>query len=80
MAKPYLKKPMHNCKIFLTKGKHIGVDTWHYVKVDSLKLPLFKNAIKSGVADVSAFGEIIFSGWGKNPPDEIRKKVDELYS
>ncbi len=61
---------------------HIGT---HFVsfKIETHEdefISTVKNAIKSGVADVSAFGEIIFSGWGKNPPDEIRKKVDELYS
>lgn len=74
------KKSAGNFKVFLTQGKFLGVYTWHYVKVDLLKLPLFQKAIKSGTLDVSQYGEILFSGWGVTPPAEIRKKVDTLYA
>jgi hypothetical protein len=74
------KKPVRNFKVFLTQGRHLGVYTWHYVKVDLMKMPMFKNALKSGTIDVSKYGEIVFSGWGMNPPDDIRRKVDALYS
>ena len=68
-----------NVKIFLTQGKYLGVYTWHYVRIDLLKFPLFQKQLKSGVIDVSKYGDIIFSGWGMNPPDDIRKQVDALY-
>jgi len=74
-----LKKQNHNFKVYLTQGKHLGVYTWHYVKIDLLKLPLFQKALKSGTLDVSQYGEILFSGWGVSPPDEIRKQVDAIY-
>ena len=73
------KKAGRNFKIFLTQGKYLGVYTWHYVKVDMLKLPLLQKAIKSGTLDVSQYGEILYSGWGVNPPDDVRRKVDALY-
>lgn len=74
-----LKKQNRNFKVFLTQGKYLGVYTWHYVKVDMLKLPLFQKALKSGSLDVAEYGEILFSGWGVNPPPEIRRHVDAEY-
>ena len=68
-----------NFKVYLTQGKYLGVSTWHYVKIDTLKMPLFQKALKSGVIDVANYGDVLFSGWGMSPPDSIRKKVDQLY-
>lgn len=73
------KRQARNFKVFLTQGKFLGVYTWHYVKVDMLKLPLFQQAMKSGTLDVAQYGEILFSGWGVHPPADIRRKVDEIY-
>jgi len=66
--------------VFLTQGKYLGVYTWHYVKVEGAKLAIFQNAIKKGTIDAAEYGEILYSGWGLNPPEDIRKKVDSLYS
>lgn len=71
-------KKTQNFKVYLTQGRFGGVYTWHYVKVDLLKLPLFQNALRTGTLDVSAYGEVLYSGWGKNPPDDVRKQVDAL--
>ncbi len=69
-----------NYKIFLTKGRYDGVYTWHYVKVNTLKHPLFQKAIQSGTTDVAQYGEILFSGWGKEPPESVSQKIKENYN
>ena len=74
------KQRPHNFKVFLTRGKYLEVYTWHYVKLDILKLPLFQKALKSDEMDVADYGEILFSGWGANPPDDIRRKINETYA
>jgi len=71
--------PKSNAKIFLTKGQNDGSHTWHYVKIDALKEPLFKKAIKSGTLDVADYGEVIFSGWGKEPPENIVEIIQKKY-
>lgn len=65
--------------VYLTKGRFHGVPTWHYIKVDLLKLPLLKQALKSGMVDLSRFGEILYSGWGAHPPEHVRHKIDATY-
>ena len=67
-------------KVFLTQGRYLGVHTWVYVKVDSPKLPLFQHALRQGTVDAAQYGEVIFSGWGEKPPEEVRMQVEALYA
>jgi hypothetical protein len=66
-------------KIYLSQGRCNGTSTWHYVKVDALKVPLLKQAVKSGSVDVADFGEVICSGWGKNPPESVIEMIQKKY-
>jgi hypothetical protein len=66
-------------KIFLTQGRQNGTCTWHYVKIDALKQPLLKKAVKSGSVDVADYGEVICSGWGKNPPESVVEMIQKKY-
>jgi hypothetical protein len=68
-----------NQKIYLSQGHYEGHSTWHYVKIDALKEPLFKQAIKSGSVDVADFGEVIFSGWGEKPPQSVVEMIQKKY-
>ena len=61
--------------VYLVRGTDRGKPAWHYVQVDKLKLPLFLKKIDSGTIDVKDFGVIIFSGWGKDPPEDIVEKI-----
>jgi len=72
------KIPESKGKIFLTRGKYLGSYTWKYVRIDALKLPLFQHTVRTGIVDASEFGEVLFSGWGKEPPADIRAQVDAL--
>ena len=66
--------------VFLARGFYKSLATWHFVKVDALKLPLFLKQSKTGCIDVAEFGEVLFSGWGSEPPQDIYQKVDALFS
>ena len=57
--------------VYLVRGKSNGREAWHYIVVDKLKITLFKQALKSGSLNVSEYGAILYSGWGKNPPQHI---------
>jgi len=66
-------------KIFLSSGFFEGVHTWHYVKINMLKQPLFKQAIKSGSLDVADYGEVLYSGWGEKPPQSVVEMIKKKY-
>ncbi len=61
--------------IFLVNGMNNGKELWHYVRVPPEKVMVFKSAVRKGSLDVSKFGEVLFSGWGKEPPKEIQQKI-----
>ena len=59
-----------------------GSSFWLYAAVKPSKYLAFMTAQKEGALDLYAFepyGEIIVSGKGKSPPDEITLKVAEMY-
>jgi hypothetical protein len=66
--------------VYLVRGKDAGRAAWHYVLIDKMKLPLFKQKLKSGSLDVSEYGKILYSGWGENPPEEIMEEIKKQYS
>ena len=66
--------------VYLVRGKDRDRDSWHYVLVDKIKLTAFLAAVQSGTIDVAKFGKVLYSGWGKNPPEDIVRKVEEEFS
>ncbi|AZL15329.1 hypothetical protein [Rickettsiales endosymbiont of Stachyamoeba lipophora] len=65
--------------IYLIKGKNQGVDAWHYVLVNKVKLPIFLKKITESSLDASLYGSILYSGWGTNPPARIANLIKEKY-
>jgi tetratricopeptide (TPR) repeat protein len=66
-------------RVFPVRGNVDGRPAWHVVKVAHSKLAKFKQALKTGSLDVSDYGEILHSGWGKDPPEEITRELRERY-
>lgn len=59
-----------------------GGPFWLYAAVKPSKYAAFLNAQRDGSLNLYAFdpfGEIIVSGKGKSPPDEVTLKVAEMY-
>jgi hypothetical protein len=59
-----------------------GGPCWIYAAVKPSKYEDFQKAHKDGTLDLHHFepyGEIIVSGEGKSPPDEVTLKVAEMY-
>lgn len=59
-----------------------GDQYWIYAAVKPSKYPAFLSAQKDGTLNLYAFepfGEIIVSGKGKAPPDDVTLKVAEMY-
>lgn len=65
--------------VYLVHGKDKDRDAWHYVLVDKNKLPMFLKQIETGSIDVALFGEVLRSGWGKNPSPEIVKEIEDEF-
>ena len=65
-------------RIYLVRGKDRGKLAWHYVQVEKALLPLFLRRTNGGSLDVADFGLVLTSGWGKDPPEEVRKNITEM--
>ena len=65
--------------VYLVRGKDRGFAAWHYVLVDEDKLDTFKAKIASGNINVADYGNILESGWGKDPPQDIVHKIDSQF-
>ncbi|KJV66091.1 hypothetical protein [Anaplasma phagocytophilum] len=72
------KKSRLDC-LFLVRGKDKGRPAWHYVLVDKHKKEMFLAKSKSGSMDVALYGEILYSGWGENPPGDMVQKIKDEF-
>jgi len=61
--------------IYMVTGKNRGRDAWHYVLVQLEKVDDFLVQLKSGRVDVTDYGYIIVSGWGKDAPEDIKYAI-----
>ena len=63
------------------RGKDRGYKCWHIVLVfdDDGVILSFLKAARSGNIDVKDYGEILKSGWGKDPPEEAREAARQKY-
>ncbi|MGL9732291.1 MAG: hypothetical protein ACR5KX_06065 [Wolbachia sp.] len=65
--------------IYLVRGKDRRRSAWHYVLVDKDKREIFLAKSRTGSIDVADYGEILYSGWGEDPPQEIVDKINEEF-
>ena len=66
--------------IYLVRGKDRGRQAWHYVLVDEGQENAFKEKVSSGTVDVAVYGKVIKSGWGKDPPDDVKNAIDSFFA
>ena len=62
--------------VYLVHGEDKGRPAWHFVFVDEEKLDDFKAQVASGTINAADYGRILKSGWGKDPPKDIVRKMD----
>ena len=66
-------------RFYLVRGKEKGRAAWHYVLVKKHLLGLFLKRVKGGRVNVAEFGDILQSGWGKDPPKGTTNKILKKY-
>ena len=66
-------------RFYLVRGKDNGRAAWQYVLVKKHLLGLFLKRVKGGVIKVADFGDILRSGFGKDPPEGTTDKILKEY-
>ena len=65
--------------VYTVRGQDRGWDAWHIVLVKPKLLDQFKKKIMTGSIDVADYGEVLYSGWGKDPSEDVLKKIEEEF-
>ncbi len=66
--------------IYLIRGKDItGRQAWYYLRVCRRPPALFEKAVRQGSIQLTDYGEILFSGYGQDPPETIVKTMSEQW-
>lgn len=62
--------------LYLIYGEAGGHSAWYYLLVEKNKLALLKEILKkSGDLHVSHYGEVLASGWGDTPPQDVTEAI-----
>ena len=69
-------------RFFIVRGKDRGRPAWHYVLLvdDEDTITAFRKKIKEGSLDVANYGKVIKSGWGQDPPNDLREQMQHTYA
>ena len=62
--------------VYLVRGEDRGRPAWYYVVLDEEKLDDFKAKVVTGTINVANYGRVLKSGWGKDPPEDIVRKIN----
>lgn len=75
-----LKLRNHNAIVLCNGRNKDGTDFWIYLEVDKEAAEQMHKDYESQVTvNFTDYGKVIKSGMGKEPPEEIRKQIDEEY-
>ncbi|XP_065903666.1 uncharacterized protein [Dysidea avara] len=66
------------CLLYKVCGQEKGKDAWYIVLIKRDLLCKFKEKSMTEHIDVANYEYVVKSGWGKNPPEEVIKKVNKL--
>lgn len=72
-----ISRPDH---IFLIRGRDAsGERAWYYVIIDKGKLDLFKAKIGTPFLRLTDYGQILNSGFGEEPSEEVKRFMEIEY-
>ena len=68
-------------RVYLVRGKDRGQPVWLYVLIvdDEDTEQKFRATVASSRVDVADYGQVLKSGWGKDPPQEVKDWICKKY-
>ena len=68
--------------MYLVHGKDCGQPAWYYVLLadDEDTKQKFLAQVATGSLDVTDYGQVLKSGWGRDPPKEVKDWIHKKYS
>ena len=68
-------------RVHLVRGKDGDRPAWHYVLIvdDQDTIDKFLEKVASGHVDVADYGQVLKSGWGQDPPNDVSQGMLNNY-
>lgn len=63
----------------IVTGKDHGEHAWHCVLVKKQYLDIFNQTLTDDTIPLNTYGQILKSGWGEMPPEDILEELAEEY-
>lgn len=72
---------MEGDRVYLVRGLDEGRRAWYYVLVrdDDDVVAAFKEGLKAETINLEDYGKILESGYGKDPPNEVKDQMEKNY-
>lgn len=72
------KVEANKSNLYLISGHEDGLECWHFLLLDKVKIPLFTQKMKAMPCTVNLedFGQVVRSGWGAAPSPELKKQIE----
>lgn len=76
------KKMTDGKRIYLVRGMDRDRPVWHYVLLvdDHETIQKFHENVKTGKLDLVDYGQVVESGWGKDPPNDVQDRFESTYN
>ncbi len=65
--------------VFVTGENQNNEMCWFYASIAPSKYEDFKQAESSGEYDLADYGDVLMSGSGAAPPEDVRRKMEQEY-
>ena len=75
----WMNRLINGAYYYIVRGTDGGKPAWHCVLIDKEKIEQFKAKVATGTVDVAHFGQILCSGWGKDPPEEKKRQLEDQF-
>ena len=71
----------HLVYLIKAKEKPSERDAWWYIQVKSkIHVPVFLRKVKTVGVDIPEHGTLLYSGWGKEPPQYVKRLIKKKFS
>ena len=74
----WMDRAINSKYVYLVKGDDKGRQAWYYVLVDKKKENQFKVQLAAETMDLEKYGQVLCSGYGKDPPEEKKKRINQF--
>ena len=64
----------------IVRGNDRGKPAWYYLLVDREKVDEYETQVKTGKINIAKYGKVLYSGFGKDPPDDKKRMIMWQYS